>query len=419
MKNSNNNIILKKNNVKKTIKINPKYFFIELIPYNKILNNIMKFLQKKLSSKLFNEIYQLFIKEIKKYVNITSYKNLKIKDNNINKRINLIKNSLIAKNKPIITEFCINNFDMGQKNKFLNIKTNLTKKTKPLVGLCYAHKLNFPNSKKTLSNSSFSNININNLNNLDINFIKDYSINYKKSINPKTLGLDKTISYSNSNSKERDKLSNIENKNKNKNKKKIYLNNIKYITNDKILNNKKNLYNSYNTINTSIHKNIINKSKKINFSNKNKKEHNSQHISNNIRKKISNNKTLTNIPHQTFKGLSIKNNQINKIKSTTNNNIKNAIVVNNSIFHKYKNNYNFGILDNNKKKLKIINIKLQKPKNNGGRELLKPLQNSEEMLKKIRNSLDDDNLKGMLNFSYENFLSKESERDSKEYSVED
>ena len=41
------------------------------------------------------------------------------------------------------------------------------------------------------------------------------------------------------------------------------------------------------------------------------------------------------------------------------------------------------------------------------------------MLKKIRNSLDDDNLKGMLNFSYENFLSKESERDSKEYSVED
>ena len=69
--------------------------------------------------------------------------------------------------------------------------------------------------------------------------------------------------------------------------------------------------------------------------------------------------------------------------------------------------------------MKIINIKLQNPKNNGGRSVMKPLQNSEEMLKKIKNSLDDDNLKVMLNFSYENFLSKESERESKEYSIGD
>ena len=38
---------------------------------------------------------------------------------------------------------------------------------------------------------------------------------------------------------------------------------------------------------------------------------------------------------------------------------------------------------------------------------------NEEMMKKIKNSIDD-NLKVMLNFSYENFLSKESERDSKD-----
>ena len=37
----------------------------------------------------------------------------------------------------------------------------------------------------------------------------------------------------------------------------------------------------------------------------------------------------------------------------------------------------------------------------------------------IKKSLDDDNLKVMLNFSYENFLSKESERTSKEYSFSD
>ena len=58
-------------------------------------------------------------------------------------------------------------------------------------------------------------------------------------------------------------------------------------------------------------------------------------------------------------------------------------------------------------------------KNNGGEATKKPIQTSEEMLKKIKNSLDDDNLKGMLSFSYENFLSKESERESKDYSNED
>ena len=35
---------------------------------------------------------------------------------------------------------------------------------------------------------------------------------------------------------------------------------------------------------------------------------------------------------------------------------------------------------------------------------------NEELMKRIKNSLDD-NLKVMLNFSYENFLSKESERE--------
>lgn len=41
------------------------------------------------------------------------------------------------------------------------------------------------------------------------------------------------------------------------------------------------------------------------------------------------------------------------------------------------------------------------------------------MLKKVKSSLEDDNLKVMFNFSYENFLSKESERESKEISEEE
>ena len=42
---------------------------------------------------------------------------------------------------------------------------------------------------------------------------------------------------------------------------------------------------------------------------------------------------------------------------------------------------------------------------------------NEEMMKKIKNTIDD-NLKVMFNFSYGNFLSKESEQESKEYSLE-
>jgi hypothetical protein len=42
---------------------------------------------------------------------------------------------------------------------------------------------------------------------------------------------------------------------------------------------------------------------------------------------------------------------------------------------------------------------------------------NEEMMKKIKNTVDD-NLKKMFNFSYENFLSKESEQESKDYVME-
>ena len=113
---------------------------------------------------------------------------------------------------------------------------------------------------------------------------------------------------------------------------------------------------------------------------------------------------------------------INNLKIRTNSNlknIKNAVVINNTFFNKYKNNYNFGLIPNAQKKIKIVNIKLKDKEKNGGIRIIKPIQNPEEMLDKIKNSLDDDNLRVMLNFSYENFLSKESERESKEYSIED
>ena len=130
-------------------------------------------------------------------------------------------------------------------------------------------------------------------------------------------------------------------------------------------------------------------------------------------------------PNTQQKNENINSNR-NKISVNTNvqnvkdiKNIKNAVVINNTFFNKYKNNYNFGFIPNSQKKIKIVNIKLKDKDKKGNMRIINPIQNSEEMLDKIKKSLDDENLKVMLNFSYENFLSKESERESKEYSIGD
>ena len=387
---SNKNLYMKNQSENKTLIINPIYFSFELIPYNKILNNIMICLQKKLSPKIFNYIYKYFIKEIKKYINKSSSKNLIPKEANPtnNKTINNIQNN----------------------NKFQKLKQNKEKKIKPVVALSfYKHdKLENSKDKKNISFSNFSNFNFNYIN------IKKFYNNckypkYNNSLN-RTSTKTNTKKNNNSNSEEKDY---------NYQKKKISFNNNKFIMNERLPFNKIVLNNThFNTINTSIHKNKNSKLKKIKITNITNIGNNSQHLSNNTRKKISNHRTLKNIPHQTFLDLITKS---NKYKSNNNSNIKNGTIsLNNATFNKEKdkNNYTMSLIGNNHK-LKITNIKLQKPKNNGGEGIQKSLQTSEEMLKHIKNSLDDDNLKGMLNFSYENFLSKESERESKEYSIEE
>ena len=411
---SYNHINIKQSKDNISSKKNKNHFITKAIPYNKILKNLLLFLKKRLSPLLFKEIYKYYINEIKKYLNISSNKSLILKEKNINQTANINSgNAFVGRNKPLISEFSLNNFMGSQKNKNVNTKKIIKKKIKPLVGLSYSNKYDILKSKKNISSASFSNLNFNNL---DINFIKGFSNKYNNNyISNKTF-----ISNSNSNSKEKE-LSSIVN-NKSQYKKKIMLNtNNKFILNEKLMNNRISLSNNFNTINTSIHKvKNSNKFKKFDRSKKKSKDNKSQHLSNNIKKKISNNRTLTNIPNQTFVNVINKNRNNNNFKITANNDIKNAVVINNTIFNKYKNNYNIGLIkNNNNKKIKIINIKLPNSKNNGGESTKKPMQTSEEMLKNIKNSLDDDNLKGMLNFSYENFLSKESERESKDYSVED
>ena len=399
------------------IKINLNYFSIELVPYNKVLKELILFLQKKLSTTIFNEVYKHFINELKKYLNLSSLEYLEKQKNNQSKNSNgNIYNG------------------SGTEQKEGNVKLEkkyIKKNIKPLVGLSYYHKNNNLNPKNTISSSSFSNLNFNNL---DINFMKVFSTKYnyihfnKKSIN-------KTIS--NSNSQERDSsyannfqfsnnisyLSNYkEVKNSKRNAKNINTGNNKFKINEKLLNNNQMLLNKNNkTINTSIKNRNNNKLKKIINTSKNSKKENNNNISSNdtiTKKRISNNKTLTNIPHQAFIDLNKTkpNNSTNKkYKSIERNSSKNTHSKSKNFYNECKNKFNF----DERRKKKIINIKLINPKNNGGTSILKPLQNSEEMLKKVKSSLEDDNLKVMFNFSYENFLSKESERESKEVSEEE
>ena len=431
----------KKKTLELNLKINPKYFNIALIPYNKILKNILLFLQKNLPKSMFNETYKFFIYEIKKYINTSSLNNIIStgKASNKSTKINA-NNNLIGRNLSILSDYSLNNCKIGIK-KLVNAKTNFKKIVKPMVGLSYIPKFNLIKSKKNIYTSSFSNANCNCL---DLNFNKDISSKYNK-INffNKNININKTLSSNNSLSQEKD-ISYVFNNNntintqlfKNKSyipnskeannnikkKKKIILyNNInKFKMNVKLSNKKislKAINTDYNTINTSIHKKnkINNKIKKIINCSEINKGNNSYNLSSNTKKKIGINRTLANIPHQIYPDMINKSS--NRNTTDGNGKIKNAVAINNSYCNKYKNN--FGLIQNNQKKLKIIKIQLQNIKNNGGLSVFKPIMNSEEMLKKIKNSLDDDNLKVMLNFSYENFLSKESERESKEYSIED
>ena len=389
----NSKTFIKKITQDKKVKINPNYFSIKLVPYNIILSNLLLHLRLKLSPSLFNEIYKYLTNEIKKFIK----KN--ISSNNITNNISFNKKqaNLFNKsnNKRMISDFCTSNYENDKKIYLFKTKTkvNLKKHIQPLMNLSYSQKLRneLINNKEI---SSFSNITNKNISN-NISLLDDKELSYFLSDN----------NYINSAINKNSKIKKINTTNttsvQSKNKiGKIFLSNN---------------YN-FNTINTTIHKS--GKNKKLTM-NKIKK------ISN-INKKIEQNSMLGTVPnHRNKENLKFEKKNLNEIKSRDDSNLKNpknlnnAVVINNTFFNKYKNNFNFGIIPKDPKKIKVLNIKIKDNEKNGEMRILKPIQNSEEMLDKIKNSLDDDSLKVMLNFSYENFLSKESERESKEYSIED
>ena len=139
-----------------------------------------------------------------------------------------------------------------------------------------------------------------------------------------------------------------------------------------------------------IEQKVINKSKASNKTTIMQKS-----LMNLIKSKKNSNKSNS---YSTLKNTNIINSQRNK-------NAINGIDYNNDLYNLNSNEKSNRIWNNN-------NIDENKNLANKKYKLL-----NEEMMKKIKNTIDD-NLKIMFNFSYENFLSKESEQESKEFSIE-
>ena len=334
----------------------------------------------KLSPLLFKEIYKFFIGEIKKYLKKNISKNHITNNTSVDKnRINSINNiDSNNRNKDIriISDFCCGS-EFNKNNTLFNFrnKANL-KKYLPWINLSYSKKLRneFLRQKEIASFSNVVNSNKNRSNNISL--LEEKELSY--------IFTDNNNTASNTIKNKSDKI---------------------FLTNN---------YN-FNTINTTLYEksknklNSVNKTKKMN---KKMMKIDNQRFSGNMSNRIFNHTSK----------IASKNSNKNKKEDSNLKNIKNinsAVVINNTFFNKYKNNYNFGLIPSQPKNIKILNIKLKDKEKNKSLKFIKPIQNPEEMLDKIKNTLDDDNLKVMLNFSYENFLSKESERESKELSIED
>ncbi len=272
----------------------------------------------------------------------------------------------------------INNSHSYQKKRKKNTQSNSKSKSKSSE-----HINNKINKIENTSNYIYNNSN---------NNIKEFPQKNKKVTIKSTF-----ISQPLLNEKLFSKLTNsnkIKNSNSN-NKNKIICDSISNISVSKIT---KNI--SCKTESNLSHMINISLSNKTNLNNENGKNNNSSQM-NSYRKKInSKNKKIKSIKKTNNKTITI--NIPNQNINLSPNNNKNLIISNN--FSSRYRNRKSNILDDKK-------INLSHPHNQS--HILK----NDEMLKQIKNTIDD-NLKLMFNFSYENFLSRESENESKDYSKE-
>ena len=286
--------------------------------------------------------------------------------------------------------------------------------------------LNIP----TILNHTTTNVNITSLTNLtQRSFFKKINLLNEKLRNKLKIIMNKTNSNNNNNNNNNNILTEVGNSNFNRvNNKKVY-NLKKYNIFNKLnktnisnnINNNINNISSFNNSNNNnylINKNFVNKkAKQRNFSNIKKAR--SYRINNMNIERINTNTLLEQNYDNKNNNNNILNNKLNanNVKKLDKKNF--LKIVNNITNKKNINDKKYIHIDNieinniikssEKIEEKKGNLKIEK-NNNGFNKFQNAKVTNEELMKKIKNSLDD-NLKVMLNFSYENFLSKESERD--------
>jgi len=390
------------------------------------IKNKFKLIEKKTQTNLLIG-KKSYIPKSEKKINYSGNKCQKFEENKNKKDINslLFNKSKEAKKR---SRKCLFSEDFTSNkniNEIISLKTLINRQVQ-------RHKTN-PKIKNNYNSKNKQDHSFNSSNNNSISDSRDiFSTNNNRKIS--------TNSYynKNNNSKNKKIISNIfyttrkYNVNKNyllNNENQVYSSSKKknYLTKNHPLLNEKLLYqlsfNNYNDNNNTNHKNSG-----LNYSlKKNKNDKNNIHVYQGINYLSKNKKNNINTTKQ--------NRLINSIKSKKySNKLNNYSTMNNNKNIKSQRNTNYSQLNyinlvNGTEKKNITtknifyNLDMETNSFNDNLNENKNLVNkkykllNEEMMKKIKNSLDD-NLKIMFNFSYENFLSKESEQESKEYSLE-
>ena len=320
----------------------------------------------KIYEKAIDKLF-LYMKSILPY---DIYKNIKLKFLN-----DILKEYNNYNNEETIKSSITNLIKSTISNNTINLEDYIIQNNNNII--------NNEKEKIKLSYNDYKNINLIKKHSL-------YTLSKNKLLNNKTMSNSKSKSKSESKSPNNSKGRNEFNKSV-RNTKKNY---IKKYNNKATLNSK--LFEKINCELLKIDLNPISK-KKIN-------ENNNNNIKNNKKSNSPNSKNSHN-----------RNYKINNISNLINSNENNNYTTGNSLKKKEKHTKSHFSLNF---KNNYLNKDIEK-KNNSNiiiKEILNESKNSEQ-LKEIKSSLDE-TLKIMFNFSYEDFLNKESENDSKK-SMED
>ena len=347
--------------------------FINVKIYEKVIDKLFSFMKSILPFETYNEIKMKFISEITKEIRFS------------NKQDNIIQNeshssSITNLIKSIETNNLNRKINSGLKLSYNIINNNIEKNNKKHSSLYTLTKSKILNNR-TVSNSRS-----------------------KSKSNSKSKSKSKTPSKSKSNSK--DKISIIKSN-------KIILNSRLF---EKINHELLKIENSKPFIQKN---SIVERKKIINKSNSKPKIRTEINSSLNQNIKINNSKTTTHSLNVNNKNNIHKNKKIiynhrinhnkKEIRKNKDNNLLNITNIKLNITEENENE----IIENETKENENKEEKKEIPHN---LENTNEIKNSEQ-LKKIKSTLED-NLKYMFNFSYEGFLNKESETDSKK-SLED